>query len=112
MLQLPIGVVGSSSRLCGIACRSMAVRKTPMPKCHDVRQFAPIQPRLRPSAASGALASPARLAGASAARSGADRIRSRRDTLRGTAQIHKVPLFVIAIGTKRVSDSLLFINEY
>jgi hypothetical protein len=34
------------------------------------------------------------------------------DTLRGTAQIHKVPLFVIAIGTNRVSDSLLFINEY
>jgi hypothetical protein len=41
-----MGVVGSSSRLCGIACRSVAVRKTPMPKCHDVRQFAPIQPRI------------------------------------------------------------------
>jgi hypothetical protein len=46
MLQLPIGVVGSSSRLCGIACCSVAVRRTPMPKCHDVRQFAPIQPRI------------------------------------------------------------------
>jgi hypothetical protein len=43
MLLLPIGVVGSSSRLCGIACCSVAVRKAPMPKCHDVRQFPPIQ---------------------------------------------------------------------